>query len=72
MPAFLFQTNAPVWPDAQPWDALTFAAAAILVVWLNRKAMFRREGAAVEVAGPKPMRHRGRRPRRIPERAVRR
>jgi hypothetical protein len=46
---FHFQCNNPIWPDAQPYDTLAFAAAAVLVVWINRKAMFSREGAVMEV-----------------------
>jgi len=46
---FHFQCNNPVWPDAQPYDTFAFAAAALLVVWINRKAMFSREYAVTEV-----------------------
>lgn len=46
---FHFQVNNPLWPDAQPWDAVVFAAIAIAVVFLNRRAMFSREGAATEI-----------------------
>jgi len=46
---FHFQCNNPIWPDAQPYDTFAFAAAAVLVVWINRKAMFSREGAVMEV-----------------------
>lgn len=49
---FHFQANGPVWPDAQPWDTLVFATAAVIVVWLNRKTMFSREGAATDVLAP--------------------
>jgi len=50
LPALLhFQLNNPIWPDAQPYDTILFAAAAILVVWLNRKTMFNREGAVTRV-----------------------
>lgn len=44
-----FQLNNPLWPDAQPWDTIFFVAAALVTVWLNRKTMFRREGAVTEV-----------------------
>ena len=37
------------WPDAQPYDTFFFVAAAVLVVWINRKAMFSRERAVMEV-----------------------
>ncbi|MFO7667217.1 MAG: CPBP family intramembrane glutamic endopeptidase [Desulfobacterales bacterium] len=46
---FHFQLNNPVWPDAQPYDTFLFVAAAVLVVWFNRKAMFTKEGAVTEV-----------------------
>jgi len=46
---FHFQLINPLWPDAQPYDTLFFVAAALLVVWLNRKAMFSREWGATEV-----------------------
>ena len=46
---FHFQCNNPIWPDAQPYDTFAFAAAAVVVVWINRKAMFSREGAVAEV-----------------------
>lgn len=44
-----FQLNNPVWPDAQPYDTFFFVAAALLVVWVNRKTMFKRSGAVTEV-----------------------
>lgn len=69
---FHFQTNGPAWPDAQPWDTLAFGVAAIVVVWLNRKAMFTREGAAVEVAGVESTRVDTRRRRFDPGGAMRR
>jgi uncharacterized protein len=46
---FHFQVNNPIWPDAQPHDSVFFVAAAVLVVWFNRKAMFSREGSVTEV-----------------------
>jgi hypothetical protein len=46
---FHFALNNPVWPDAQPYDICLFAAAAVVVTWLNRKEMFAREGAVTEV-----------------------
>jgi len=50
---FHFQLNNPLWPDAQPWDALVFALAALAVVWANRGTMLRR-GAAVTRVVPGP------------------
>lgn len=49
---FHFQLNNPLWPDAQPHDSVVFAAAALLVVWLNRDTMFRRGEAVTEVVPP--------------------
>ncbi|MCF7956419.1 MAG: CPBP family intramembrane metalloprotease [Phycisphaerae bacterium] len=50
LPAILhFQLINPIWPDAQPYDTFFFAAAALLVVWFNRKTMFTREGAVTNV-----------------------
>ncbi len=46
---FHFQVNNPLWPDAQPYDTYFFVAVAVLVVWLNRRTMFTREGAVTEV-----------------------
>lgn len=46
---FHWQLNMPIWPDGQPWDFYLFVPLAALVVWLDRKAMFTREGAATEV-----------------------
>jgi hypothetical protein len=43
---FHFQLNNPLWPDAQPYDMYFFAAAAAIVIWLNRETMFSRDGAA--------------------------
>lgn len=46
---FHFQLNNPIWPDAQPYDSALFVAVAVLVAWLNRKALFTREGAVTGV-----------------------
>ena len=46
---FHFQINGPAWPEAQPWENYLFAAVAVVVVALNRKAMLSRHGAATEV-----------------------
>jgi uncharacterized protein len=46
---FHFQLNNPMWPDAHPNDTIMFVAAAIIVVWLNRKAMFSKSGGVTEV-----------------------
>jgi membrane protease YdiL (CAAX protease family) len=46
---FHFQCNNPLWPDAQPYDTVAFVAAALAIVWLNRKAMFKKKGATIDV-----------------------
>ncbi len=46
---FHFQLINPIWPDAQPFDTLSFAAAALLIVWFNRDAMFGRGRVVTEV-----------------------
>jgi membrane protease YdiL (CAAX protease family) len=49
---FHFQLNSPIWPDAQPWDTLMFALAALAVVLLNRRAMLTRDSAVTDVLSP--------------------
>ena len=49
---FHFQRNNPVWPDAQPHDTFVFVAAAIVVVWSHRGALFSREDAVTGVSPP--------------------
>jgi len=49
---FHFQLNGPAWPDAQPWENYLFAAVAIAVVILNRKAMLTRTNAVTDVLMP--------------------
>jgi membrane protease YdiL (CAAX protease family) len=49
---FHFQMNGPAWPDAQPWDTLVFAFAAVVIVLLNRKTMLTRDSAVTEVLRP--------------------
>jgi hypothetical protein len=49
---FHFQMNGPAWPDAQPWENYLFAAVAIAVVILNRKAMLTRTNAVTDVLMP--------------------
>jgi hypothetical protein len=46
---FHFQLINPVWPDAQPYDTYLLVPAAILIVWINRKAMFSRKDAVMDV-----------------------
>lgn len=47
-----FQMMNPLWPDAQPYDSFILIGIAALVVWLNRRNMFRREGAVTGVLMP--------------------
>ena len=51
---FHFQVNGPAWPDAQPWENYLFAAVAIAVVILNRKAMLTPTNAVTDVLMPGP------------------
>ncbi len=46
---FHLQLINPLWPDAQPYDTALFVAVAAAVVWLNRDAMFTRQGAVTDV-----------------------
>ncbi len=47
-----FQMNNPIWPDAQPWDTLLFATAAVIIVWLNRRTMFQRGSGVTNILMP--------------------
>ncbi len=47
-----FQMNNPIWPDAQPYDSLVFALIAVLVVLINRKALFTPGGGVTNVLMP--------------------
>jgi len=47
-----FQMNGPAWPDAQPWDSLVFAIAAITIVLLKRRSMLSGDGAVTSVIMP--------------------
>jgi len=44
-----FQLNNPIFPDAQPFDAVTFTIAALVVVWICRRTLFNRSDAVTEV-----------------------
>ncbi|MGF1615308.1 MAG: type II CAAX prenyl endopeptidase Rce1 family protein [Gammaproteobacteria bacterium] len=46
---FHFQMNNPLWPDAQPYDMYVYVAAAVIIVWLNRRSLFSKAGAVTEV-----------------------
>ncbi len=47
-----FQMMNPLFPDAQPWDNLLWVAVAVVVVWLNRRSMFRRGAGVTDVLMP--------------------
>lgn len=47
-----FQMMNPIWPDAQPWDNLLFIAAAVIIVWLNRRQMFQKGAGVTDVLMP--------------------
>ncbi len=49
-----FQMMNPIWPDAQPYDNLLWIAAAVLIVWLNRRTMFARGGVTDVLTPPNP------------------
>jgi membrane protease YdiL (CAAX protease family) len=42
-----FQAMNPLFADGQPWDSLMYVIAAVLIVLINRKTMFRRGGDAI-------------------------
>jgi len=42
----------PIWPDAQPWDSFIFTFVAIIIVWLNRRTMFKRGEGVTDVLMP--------------------
>lgn len=44
-----FQMMNPLWPDAQPYDNFLWIAIAVVFVVLNRRTMFRRGNAVIEV-----------------------
>jgi membrane protease YdiL (CAAX protease family) len=47
-----FQMMNPIWPDAQPWDNLLFAIAAVIIVWLNRRSMFQHGSGVTDILMP--------------------
>lgn len=50
LPALIhFQLNNPIWPDAQPWDNFFLVVCAVIIVWINRRKMFRRDSAVTNV-----------------------
>lgn len=46
---FHFMLMNPVFPDAQPYDTYIIIGIAVIVVWVNRKTMFTKEGAITRV-----------------------
>jgi hypothetical protein len=46
---FHFSLMNPIFPDAQPYDTYLLSAAAVLIVWLNRKDMFTKTGSVRRV-----------------------
>jgi len=47
-----FQMMNPIWPDAQPWDDLLYATAAVIIVWLKRRTMFQRGSGVTDSLTP--------------------
>ncbi len=47
-----FQMMNPAFPDAQPWDTLMFLIAAVVIVWVNRRDMFKRGSGVTDVLMP--------------------
>ncbi len=47
--AFHFAVMNPLLPDAQPYDSWLLCGVAAVVVWLNRKSMFSRQGGVTTV-----------------------
>jgi hypothetical protein len=47
-----FQVMNPIIPDAQPWENLLFALAAVFIVVLNRRTMFKKGAGVTEVLMP--------------------
>ena len=46
---FHFMLMNPVFPDAQPYDTYIIIVIAVIVVWVNRKTMFTKDGAITRV-----------------------
>ena len=47
-----FQMMNPIIPDAQPWENLLFVLAAVVIVVLNRRTMFKKGAGVTEVLMP--------------------
>lgn len=50
--ALHWQLINPLWPDAQPYDTMTFVVAAAVIVFLNRKSMLSNGCGITEVVPP--------------------
>lgn len=46
---FHWQMNGPAWPEAQPWENYIFAAIAVVVVLMNRRAMLDRDRGSTHI-----------------------
>lgn len=44
-----FQFMNPIWPDAQPYDSYLLTGVAVIVLWVNRRTMFRKDGGLTEI-----------------------
>jgi membrane protease YdiL (CAAX protease family) len=49
-----FQMMNPIIPDAQPWENLLFALAAVVIVVLTRRTIFKKGAGVTEVLMPEP------------------
>jgi len=47
-----FQMMNPIIPDAQPWENLLFAIAAVVIVVFNRRTMFKKGAGVTKVLMP--------------------
>jgi hypothetical protein len=47
-----FQMMNPIIPDAQPWENILFGIAAVVIVILNRRTMFKKGAGVTEVLMP--------------------
>ena len=47
-----FQMINPIIPDAQPWENLLFVLAAVVIVVLNRRTMFKKGAGVTDVLMP--------------------
>jgi len=58
LPALLhLQLINPLWPDAQPYDTIFVVAAAAIILWLNRKTMFRKDAGVTTIIPGRGIEH---------------